>query len=274
MMIRPPAVAGTFYPDDGDALHHMVGQMLDEASCRSEDKLMVKPKAIIVPHAGYLYSGPVAASVYAQLEPFRDTITRVVLLGPSHRIAFRGLATSSAEAYATSLGNTTIDQNAIASVSVLPQVSQLDAAHADEHSLEVQLPFLQTILKSGFTLVPLVVGDASPEEVAAVLEVLWGGTDTLIVISTDLSHFHDYETATARDLKTSRAIEAFEPQKISGEDACGCRPLNGLLTIAKQKGLKIKREDLRNSGDTAGSRERVVGYGAYRLTEVVEQYGE
>ncbi len=270
-MIRPPAVAGTFYPDDGDALHTMVRKMLDDASRRKQSSSATMPKAIIAPHAGYIYSGPIAASVYALLEPFQDTIQRVVLLGPSHRVAFRGLATTSAEGYATPLGNIKIDQAAIALLSDLPQITQLDATHADEHSLEVQLPFLQAILQPGFTLIPLVVGDANPEEVVTVLERLWGGPETLIVISSDLSHFHDYETATARDLATSRAIEAFTPQKISGEDACGSRPLNGLLTIAKQKQLKIKTLDLRNSGDTAGPCDRVVGYGAYSLTEAAEQ---
>jgi len=267
MIIRPPAVAGAFYPDDSVTLQNVVRQMLEGASQRGQRSLTTMPKAIIVPHAGYIYSGPIAASVYTQLEPFRDTITRIVLLGPSHRIAFRGLATSSAEAYATPLGNIMIDQAAIASISILPQIIQLDAAHRDEHSLEVQLPFLQTVLNPEFTLIPLVVGDASADEVADVLEALWGGPETLIVISTDLSHFHDYETAATRDQITSDAIETFAPEKISGEDACGCRPLNGLLTIAKQKQLIIKRLDMCNSGDTAGPRDSVVGYAAYRLTE-------
>ncbi len=273
MIIRPPAVAGTFYPDEGNTLHRMVRQMLDDASRRQQTSSVTKSKAIITPHAGYIYSGPIAASVYALLEPFRETIRRIVLLGPSHRVAFRGLATTSAGGYATPLGNIKIDQTTIATLSTLPQITQLDAAHADEHSIEVQLPFLQAILQPGFTLVPLVVGDANPEEVATVLERLWGGPETLIVISSDLSHFHDYESATAQDLTTSRAIEAFAPQEISGEDACGCRPLNGLLTIARQKRLKIKTLDLRNSGDTAGPRDRVVGYGAYSLTEEGEQDG-
>jgi AmmeMemoRadiSam system protein B len=266
-MIRPPAVAGTFYPDDSDALQSMVSTMLAEATDRNQARPLTQPKAIIAPHAGYIYSGPVAASVYALLEPFRDTIKRVVLLGPAHRVAFRGIATTRADGYATPLGRIEIDKAAIESLSSQPQVMQLDEAHANEHSLEVQLPFLQTVLSTGFTLVPLVVGDATSDEVASVLNQLWGGPETLIVVSTDLSHFHNYETATIQDQATSLAIETYSPQKISGADACGCRPLNGLLTVAKQKRLNIDVVDLRNSGDTAGPRDSVVGYGAYRLTE-------
>jgi predicted class III extradiol MEMO1 family dioxygenase len=306
------------------------------------------PKAIIVPHAGYIYSGPIAASAYARLQPARGTITRVVLLGPAHRVGFEGLALSSADYFVTPLGKIPVDRAALDRVSALPQVHRLDAAHAQEHSLEVHLPFLQEVL-GDFTLVPLVVGDAGPEEVGAVIELLWGGPEsatatslsrgprlgnrsrrcstscihavvdpigesaigtslsrgprlgnrsrrcstscihavvdpigesaigtslsrgprldpigeTLIVISSDLSHYHDYATAQRLDRATSAAIEALRPQDIGYDQACGRNPVNGLLHVARARGLHARTIDLRNSGDTAGTRDQVVGYGAY-----------
>lgn len=260
MTIRPPAVAGSFYPQEKSQLHTMLTDMLNESDVTPQ---RLVPKAIIAPHASYIYSGPIAATIYNQVKPARETITRVVLLGPSHHVAFRGVATCSSDAYRTPLGDIEIDRTAIETVSALPQVNQFDAAHAQEHSLEVQLPFLQEVLNPSFKLVPLVVGDATPTEVAEVLETLWGGDETLIVISSDLSHFHDYEQASARDAATTKTIEALNPDVIEGGDACGCRPVNGLLAIARAKGLSVETLDLRNSGDTAGPRDRVVGYGAY-----------
>ncbi len=259
--IRPPAVAGMFYPADGRELQAMVAEYLREAEARvPADE--PPPKAIIVPHAGLVYSGPVAASAYVRLLPIRDRIKRVVLLGPSHRVPLRGLAASSADYFDTPLGRIPLDHQSIARVSQLPQVHILDQAHALEHSLEVQLPFLQMVL-GDFELVPLVVGDASPEEVAEVLETLWGGPETLIVVSSDLSHYHDYETARQMDTATSQAIEALQPERIHGENACGARAVDGLLYFARQHGLSGETVDLRNSGDTAGPRDQVVGYGAY-----------
>lgn len=259
--IRPPAVAGMFYPADGRELQTMVADFLREAATRVPTKTS-PPKAIIVPHAGFIYSGPVAASAYARLLPAHGRIRRVVLLGPSHRVPLRGLATSSADYFDTPLGRIPLDHSAIAKVNQLPQVHMLDQAHALEHSLEVQLPFLQTVLGE-FELVPLVVGDASPEEVTEVLETLWGGAETLIVISSDLSHYHDYDTARHLDNATSRAIEALQPEKIHGENACGARAVDGLLNYARKHKLSVETVDLRNSGDTAGPRDQVVGYGAY-----------
>ncbi len=258
--IRPAAVAGMFYPGSAHELRAMIRDFLREAT--SANKAATVPKAIIVPHAGYIYSGPVAASAYARLLPARDRIHRVVLLGPSHRVPLLGLASSSADYFQTPLGDIPLDRAAIDAIEQLPQVRQLDEAHAMEHSLEVQLPFLQTVLDD-FTLVPLVVGDASPEEVAEVLERLWGGPETVIVVSSDLSHYHDYETAEALDTATSQAIEQLQPERIHGENACGCRGINGLLQYAREHGLRGKTIDLRNSGDTAGPRDQVVGYGAY-----------
>ncbi|MDH5437110.1 MAG: AmmeMemoRadiSam system protein B, partial [Gammaproteobacteria bacterium] len=203
-----------------------------------------------------------AASAYARLSVVRDQIKRVVLLGPSHRVALFGLAVSSADQFATPLGNIPVDKNALSEIRDLPQVKTLDEAHELEHSLEVHLPFLQEVL-SDFTLVPLVVGDTTANEVAEVLERLWGGPETLIVISSDLSHYNDYAIAQIQDKRTSYAIENLEPEKIQYDDACGRIPVNGLLTIARKLGLKATTVDLRNSGDTAGDRDRVVGYGAY-----------
>ena len=257
MNIRHPAVAGMFYPGDPRELHRQVQEYLREAAAAPHS-----PKALIAPHAGYVYSGPVAATAYASLAPRRKQIRRVVLLGPSHRVPLDGMAVSSAEYFATPLGNIPIDQEAVQQLLTLPQVRVMDAAHQLEHSLEVQLPFLQEILED-FRLVPVVVGDSTPDEVAEVMEMLWGGQETLLVISSDLSHYQDYETARRMDRATSDAIEALAPQRIHYDDACGRNPVNGLLLAARRRGLHATTLDLRNSGDTAGPRDRVVGYGAY-----------
>lgn len=256
--IRPTAVAGMFYPDDRDELHDMVEEFLHEAG----DADAPVPKAIIAPHAGYIYSGPIAASAYSRLTPAHASIRRVVLLGPSHRVGFTGIAVSSADYFHTPLGDIPLDQELREQVTQLPQVKPLDQAHQMEHSLEVHLPFLQEVLDS-FTLLPLVVGDATAEDVARVLRTVWGGDETLIVVSSDLSHYHDYATAQRMDRATSNAIEELRPEAIDYGDACGRTPLSGLLLLAKEKQLHAETIDLRNSGDTAGTRDQVVGYGAY-----------
>lgn len=255
--VRNPAVAGTFYPAQAAKLQAMVEQYLADA--RSGQPA---PKAMIAPHAGYIYSGPIAASAYARLMAARETITRVILLGPAHRVALRGLALPSVDSLATPLGEVPVDKEGVAQIAHLPQVCVMDEAHASEHSLEVHLPFLQAVL-SRFTLVPLAVGEATPAEVGEVLECLWGGLETLIVISSDLSHYHDYQTAQRMDSATSRAIEQLRPEDIKYEQACGRIPINGLLHVARKRGLSAETIDLRNSGDTAGPRDQVVGYGAY-----------
>ena len=257
--IRPAAVAGMFYPADPAELEQMVTSYLDKASSDTE-----VPKAIIAPHAGYVYSGSIAAAAYAKLIPARHTIKRVILLGPAHRVYVKGLALASATSFSTPLGDVPIDTVLTEKLLQLPQVSVMDSAHAQEHSLEVQLPFLQLIL-DGFTLLPLLVGDASTEQVSQVLEAVWGGDETLIIISSDLSHYHSYETAQQIDASTSAAINDFRLHDISPEHACGCVPMRGLLHIAKHKGMQIRTLDVRNSGDTAGTHDRVVGYGAYSL---------
>jgi len=260
--VRPPAVAGMFYPDDPRQLRQMLADFLAKAEAQGE---ATPPKAIIAPHAGYVYSGPVAASVYARLAPHRELIKRVVLLGPAHRVPVRGLALPAAERFATPLGEIPVDAEGVQAIRDLPQVYVDEGAHAGEHSLEVHLPFLQMVL-ADFSLVPLVVGEAAPAQVAQVLERLWGGPETLIVISSDLSHYHDYRTARAMDEDTSRAIEALRYEDIHYDQACGRVPVSGLLYLAREYGLHARTVDLRNSGDTAGPRDQVVGYGAYVIT--------
>lgn len=254
---RQPAVAGMFYPADPNQLRQDIETYLAHAT-----PAQYTPKAIISPHAGYIYSGPVAASAYASLKPAHNKIKHVILLGPAHRVPFIGLAAPSVDYFATPLGKIPINQTLINKLQRLPQVRIMDEAHELEHSLEVQLPFLQIIIDE-FDLLPLVVGDADMDAVAEVLNLVWGGEETLIVISSDLSHYHDYTTAQTMDRNTSKAIEQLQPEQVHYDMACGRNPVNGLLAVARKKGLTVNTLDLRNSGDTAGPRDQVVGYGAY-----------
>ncbi|MGA7949467.1 MAG: AmmeMemoRadiSam system protein B [Thiobacillaceae bacterium] len=253
--IRQPAVAGLFYAEDPQHLALDVAGLLEAAPTTE-----LKAKALVVPHAGYIYSGPVAASAYRLLQRQAGSIRRVVLLGPTHRMAVHGLAVPTVATFSTPLGGVPLDRAAIAQISVLRQVVQTDGPHAMEHALEVQLPFLQTVLGE-FQLVPLAVGDTSPDEVAEVLELIWGGEETVILVSTDLSHYHSYSEARRIDRVTVDDILAFR-EPLDHEQACGATPLNGLLRVARRKGLKPHLLDLRNSGDTAGDKDRVVGYAA------------
>ena len=256
---RPPAVAGMFYPGPASELEQSVELYLQQAPV---EPLPKRPKAMIVPHAGYIYSAPVAASAYKLLQPFADEISQVILLGPSHRVPFTGIASSSAEAFDTPLGAIPLNRNSIDRINQLPFVVPYDEAHQQEHSLEVQLPFLQKVL-SDFTLVPLVIGQASDEQVGQLIEYLWDEPGTLFLISSDLSHYLDYDTARQYDFATMKAIEQLEPQKIQYEQACGRTGIAGLLLAAKNHHLKVKTLDIRNSGDTAGSKDQVVGYGSW-----------
>jgi MEMO1 family protein len=264
--IRPAAVAGMFYPREPRALAAQVQALLGGVG--DVAPRLSFPKALVVPHAGYVYSGPVAARAYDELAGARGIVRRVVLLGPVHRVPVRGLAAPSAQAFETPLGTITIDQAALGALHDLPQVVKSDPAHALEHSLEVQLPFLQTMLGE-FTLVPLAVGMASVAEVAEVLERLWGGPETLVVISTDLSHYHSYEEARSVDAATLARIAACATD-IDHDEACGATPLNGLLSFAKKRNIPVRLLAACNSGDTAGDKDRVVGYSAFALYEVSE----
>jgi MEMO1 family protein len=260
--IRYPSVAGLFYPADPKELGREVRRFL--AAAVRPDSAQPAPKAIIAPHAGYVYSGPVAGSAFAPLAALAGRIERVVLLGPAHRVALNGLAYSRATTFVTPLGAIPVDRTALAGLADLPQVRELDAPFEGEHCLEVQLPFLQLTLGI-FRLVPLLVGDAEGREVAQVLDRLWGGDETLIVISSDLSHYLSYANARAMDAETARAIEELRPEAIGYQQACGRIPVIGLLQEARRRGLHARTLDLRNSGDTAGPKDRVVGYGAYAV---------
>lgn len=255
--IRPAAVAGKFYSDNPRELRAQLHEFL--AAVKTSGP---RPKAIIAPHAGYAYSGSIAAAVYARLQPYTENIRRVILLGPSHRLAFTGLAVPGADFFSTPLGNVAIDRGALKQLAGLPYVIRSDRAHAAEHSLEVHLPFLQEVLGE-FVLTPLLVGEAHPYQVAQVLECLWNDDENLIAISSDLSHYHDYATAQRLDAITSNMIEQLRFEDLSNESACGFSSIGGLLCLARKRGLHARAIDVRNSGDTAGSHDRVVGYGAY-----------
>ncbi len=277
--LRPAAVAGTFYPRVPTELAAAVRACLDDATAHARATETVvarsrsfdgapgappdasRPKALIVPHAGYVYSGTIAAAAYARLADGREPIRRVVLFGPTHRAPVRGLAVPSANAFATPLGNVGVDRAAVDLALALPQVRASDAAHDLEHSLEVQLPFLQAIL-GDFEIVPFAVGDATPADVAEVMELLWGGPETLLVVSSDLSHYHRYADARALDRATAAAILSLSAT-LDHEQACGATPVNALLLSARRRGLRPELLDLRNSGDTAGDRSRVVGYASF-----------
>lgn len=261
--IRPPAVAGSFYPARPAELGRTVDELLSGVS---SEPAAVAPKVLIVPHAGYVYSGPVAASAYARLKQAARAIRRVVLLGPVHRVPIRGLALPEAQALATPLGVIPVDADAVHAIAHLPQVGVSATAHALEHSLEVQLPFLQRML-GDFSVVPLAVGDATPGEVAEVIDALWGGAETLIVISSDLSHYLPYAVARDVDGETAQQILALGPYTLTHEQACGATPVNGLLSVARRRRLRPALLDLRNSGDTAGPRDQVVGYSAFAFYE-------
>jgi MEMO1 family protein len=255
--MRPAAVAGSFYPRDPGRLRAEIAELLAEVPAYSG-----AAKALIAPHAGYVYSGRVAARAFATLRIQAGTIERVVLIGPAHYVRLRGIAASTATVFETPLGRVPVDQEAVTALADLPYVSAADAPHGPEHALEVELPFLQLILPS-FALVPLLVGDAAPTDVAEVLTRLWGGPETLIVVSSDLSHYHRYEDATRLDGETAAVIERGDWAALSPARACGFLPVAGLLLEAGRRGLAARRLALCNSGDTAGSRDSVVGYGAW-----------
>jgi AmmeMemoRadiSam system protein B len=259
---RPPAVAGLFYPDDERELRNLVSEYLRQHSAPTT---AVPPKALIVPHAGYVYSGGIAAAAYTTVASLRQVIRRIVLIGPSHRVYLRGMAVPAAGAFVTPLGEVAIDQDLKASLLQRGDVIEADAPHAQEHCLEVQLPFLQ-MLFDDFTLLPLVIGAAAPEQVAATLAHAWGDASTLVLVSSDLSHYHSYEQARQIDAATTASILQREPT-LAGEQACGAVGINGLLYLAGKRELPVSEIARCNSGDTAGDRSRVVGYGAFAVHE-------
>jgi AmmeMemoRadiSam system protein B len=263
--IRPAAVAGLFYPDNPRQLTADIDQFLTDASSQIP-KLAQQPKALIVPHAGFVYSGSTAAKAYAALSPFADAIQRVVLIGPAHRVWVDGIAMMDVEAFRTPLGDISIDQAGQQQLSRLHYVHFFDQAHWQEHCLEVQLPFLQKVLND-FSLLPLLVGEASPEQVATALATFWDDPRSLLLISSDLSHFLSYQQAQQVDRKTCQAIEAMDISAIHNDQACGNRAVKGLLTLAKEKQMEVITLGLCNSGDTAGDHSRVVGYGSWAFVD-------
>ena len=258
LRVRPAAVAGRFYPSDPAVLRADIDAMLAAAP----DVRGPPPRALIVPHAGYVYSGPIAATAYKHLIGMHPR--RVVLLGPAHTVALRGLALPAVDALATPLGPVRIDPAGARIAAALPQVSRSDEAHAREHALEVQLPFLMRALGHEFTLVPLLVGHASPADVADLIDALWDD-DTLLIISTDLSHYLSYDDAQVRDAATVRQILDLD-DTLASDHACGAHALRGFLQVARRRHLVPRLLDLRSSGDTAGDRRRVVGYAAFAFS--------
>lgn len=263
---RPPAVAGLFYPEDPRELREMVSAYLRRATGAATGSAATPPKALIVPHAGYVYSGPIAAAAYARVAARRAAIRRVVLIGPSHRVYLRGMAVPTSQTFRTPLGSIPIDAELKAALLHRDDVTEADAPHALEHSLEVQLPFLQ-LLFDDFTLLPLVLGSASPQQVGSALEQAWGDEATLVLVSSDLSHYHEYEIAAQIDAATSAKILRREPDLV-GDQACGAVGINGLLHLARSRGLEVDEVARCNSGDTAGDKSRVVGYGAFAIHEI------
>lgn len=259
MTVRKPAVSGLFYAADEGALRRDVDAMLDAVHASGRPV----PKAIIAPHAGLRYSGPVAASAYRLLEPARQQIRRVLVLGPAHRVPLDGMAIPAVDSFATPLGTVPLDRDLLAKIAALPEVCVSDEAHRDEHCIEVQLPFLQTVLAE-FRLAPVVVGRCPAESVAAIIDAAWGGPETLIVISSDLSHYHPYDEARQIDAKTSSRIVA-NATDLGGHEACGAHAINGLMATRGRREFKVDAIDTRNSGDTSGTRDRVVGYGSFVL---------
>lgn len=269
---RPAAAAGPFYPEEPDRLEALVLQYLNEAGAPADCEEYPLVKAVIVPHAAYPYSGAVAASAFVHLACDDVPVKRFVLLGPAHHAPVRGLAVSSAAAFDTPFGRVPADEAAREALLALPGVTVDDDAHAPEHSLEVQLPFLQTLFLD-FTITPLLVGDAPAEAVAAALEAVWGGPETRIVISSDLSHFHPHDTARWLDRETAEAIVGLRPDGLGDDSACGCQAIAGLLLAARWRGLSVRLLDLRSSADAEGLRDRVVGprdrvggYGSFIFT--------
>jgi AmmeMemoRadiSam system protein B len=258
-MVRPSAVAGYFYPSSEEQLIKIIKNYIEKANI----SIKSKPKALISPHAGYIYSGPIAAYGYKSIMPYYKDYDQIILLGPSHFEFVPGIATAPVDYFETPLGKIPIDKESIKKILPLPYVYQNMDAHKKEHSLEVQLPFLQYIFKEKeFKIIPIAVGKIQPKEIWEILNILYN-EKILIIVSSDLSHYYDYNTAKLLDEKTANAIEELNPYQIHYEQACGRVPIQGLLLFAKQRNLTPIRLDLRNSGDTAGDKRQVVGYGSW-----------
>ncbi len=265
---RLPAVAGLFYPSDPGELQGMVRSMLEEAGSRKKEDLAGASgngrvlRAIIAPHAGYVYSGPVAASAYVYVGAAAGNVGKVAILGPSHRVPVRGLALSSAAEYEMPGFSLPADSEAAESLRRADLAEFVDEAHAAEHSIEVHLPFIKAVLGE-VEVAAIAVGEASPDRVGAAVELLMEDPKRLVVISSDLSHYLDYDSAVAVDSVTAQAILNLRYEDIGYEQACGRNCIRGLLWAARRQGMHPQLLDLRNSGDTAGPRDSVVGYPAF-----------
>lgn len=260
--VRPAAVAGLFYPGRRSELDSMIAGLLDDARARMVD-VELTPKGLVLPHAGYIYSGSTAALGYALLERMRAQVTRVVLLGPCHRVYTEGLALPGVAAFETPLGVVPVEPPPEPLYRSIPQVRSNPVVHAEEHSLEVHVPFLQSVLDD-FTLVPLAVGAACASDVSEAIDALWGGPETVVIASSDLSHYLPYERANLVDTRTVHQMLRLDAT-LTHEQACGADPVNGLLLSARQRGLTPHLLGRCTSGDTAGDKERVVGYAALAL---------
>ena len=267
--VREAAVAGEFYPADparlGDQIDEFLGVAAQLAEAVSGGQPEAPPRALIAPHAGYLYSGPIAATAFQSIAAAAAAIQRVVVIGPSHFVPFTGVALPEAEVFRTPLGDLLLDAEAVERLHAIDQVVTWMEPHRREHALEVELPFLQRILGE-VPIVPLVTGAASPEAVAEVLDAVWED-DTLLVVSSDLSHFHDYDTARRLDAATAQTIVSGDVLQLDERSACGRLAIQGMKLSAQQRGMAVELLDLRNSGDTAGPRNEVVGYGAFRVDD-------
>jgi AmmeMemoRadiSam system protein B len=264
MNIRHAAVAGQFYSDDPDELAHNVDSYIHSGLADVNANSL---HGLIVPHAGYIYSGPVAGVAYWVLQKARSRIRTVVLAGPSHRVFLEGIGASLAAEWHTPLGPVAIAQDETSKLlHEFSAVNVRDDAHAPEHSLEVQLPFLQRVLDPDWQLLPLVVGHVDSNVMAEVLEPYLTRPDVVVIVSTDLSHYLTYDDARERDNRTAWNIIERNPDHIFDDDACGAYPLRGALVAAKEGDCNIELLALANSGDTQGSRDRVVGYGAFAIT--------
>ena len=261
MRTRPPAFAGMFYSDKPQELAAAVKAYVAQATLVVTPK---PPKAVVAPHAGYIYSGPIAGTAYAALAARGGQVERVILLGPSHRVAFGGVATSGARVFETPIGPVAVDRDAVAELVRTGLAREFEPAHENEHSLEVQLPFLKQLFP-GARVVPLLAGDDDWNVAKRILAKLWGGDETVIVVSSDLSHYHDYATAKKIDAGTAQSMQNLAAGQVDHEQACGATGVNALLALVADKGLACTTLDLRNSGDTAGPKNRVVGYGAFAV---------
>ncbi|MDP2698471.1 AmmeMemoRadiSam system protein B [Thalassospira sp.] len=267
MITRPPAIAGTFYPADADELARQINGLLAQARVApSPPGKDSPPKAIIVPHAGLMFSGAIAADGFATVAGLCDRVKRIVIIGPAHRMAFQGMAVATADTFATPLGPLAVDMDAIQTALTLPSVQILDAAHRDEHGLEIELPFIQRLL-GDVKIVPVLVSRCAPRHVFDLIEKLWGGSETLIVISSDLSHFYDDATARHKDARTRDLIMAFDTKNLGPDDACGALPIAGLLLSARKRAMTVTTLSMGNSGNASGDTSRVVGYGAWAFYE-------